>query len=337
MSEAKKPEAELRLWVSSSPHIHSGESIAGIMWRVNLALLPATLLGIYLFGLHALRVILVTLASSVVTEAILLKVFKRDTSIWDGSAWVTGLLLALNLPPRSPNWLCIVGGVFAILVAKQIFGGLGYNPFNPALASRVFLLIAFPEQMTAYWYQPVNNFFGIVSKTGASPLGLLDQGRLGELFAGFKLTDLFLGTINGCIGEVSVLALLIGAGYLLWKRIISWEIPISYIVTVGVITGIFWLINPDRYVSPLFHIFSGGLMLGAWFMATDMVTSPITRLGQIIFGMGCGIITAVIRLVPGGFPEGVSFSILMMNAATPLLDRYTLPRVFGTQKKELAG
>ncbi len=336
MSEQKRPESELRLWVSSSPHIHSGDSIAGIMWRVNLALLPATLLGIYLFGIHALRVILVTLASSVITEAILLKVFKRDTTIWDGSAWVTGLLLALNLPPKAPNWLCVVGGVFAILVAKQIFGGLGYNPFNPALASRVFLLIAFPEQMSAYWYKPVKNFLGVVTQTGASPLGLLDQGRLGELFAGFKLTDLFIGTVNGCIGEVSVLALLIGAGYLLWKKIITWEIPISYLVTVAIITGIFWLINPDRYASPVFHLCSGGLMLGAWFMATDMVTSPMTRIGQILFGVGCGIITAVIRLAPGGFPEGVSFSILMMNACTPLLDRYFRPRVFGELKKESA-
>ncbi len=331
-TEEKGAPAEERLLVAeSSPHLHSAESIPRIMWSVVAALVPATVVGIYLFGMPALRVICVCVAAAVITEWITLRIMKRPNSVADGSAVITGILLALNLPPRAPMWMAIIGSVFAIVIAKQIFGGLGYNPFNPALSARVLLLIAFPEKMTAYWYKPSPIASGIDAVTAASPLGLLDQGMLAEL-AKVHLMDLFLGNINGCIGEVSVAALLLGAAYLLYRKIITWHIPISYIATVAVITGVFWLIDPDKYVSPAFHVLSGGLMIGAWFMATDMVTSPVTRVGMIIFGVGCGVITAVIRLVPGGFPEGVSFAILLMNAATPLIDRYTRPRVFGEVK-----
>ncbi len=323
------PEAEKSLLiVSSSPHLRSGESVPRIMWSVVVALIPATLIAVYLFGIPALRVISVCVAASLITEWAMLKILKRPDSVLDGSAVITGLLLALNLPPQSPNWMVVTGAVFAIGVAKQIFGGLGYNPFNPALSARVLLLIAFPEKMTAYWYKPSPLFSGIDATTSASPLGLLDQGKLTEL-ANIPLMDLFLGNVNGSIGEVSVIALILGAGYLLFRRVITWHIPVTYIGTVALITSIFWLINPGHYVSPVFHVLSGGLMIGACFMATDMVTSPVTRNGMIIFGIGCGIITALIRLAPGGFPEGVSFAILLMNAATPLIDRYTRPRVLG--------
>jgi electron transport complex protein RnfD len=324
-------EKDQLLMVGSSPHLHSVESIPRIMWSVVAALIPATVVGIYLFGVPALRVISVCVAAAVITEWACLRILNRQESVKDGSAVITGLLLALNLPPQTPSWMCIIGSAFAIIIAKQIFGGLGYNPFNPALAARVLLLIAFPEKMTAYWYKPAPISSGIEAITGATPLGILDQGKLDQV-ANIPLMDLFLGNINGCIGEVSALALLLGASYLFYRKIITWHIPVSYILTVVFITGILWLINPEKNVSPLFHVVAGGLMIGALFMATDMVTSPVTKTGMLIFGAGCGIITSVIRLVPGGFPEGVSFAILLMNAATPLIDRYTRPRVLGEVK-----
>ncbi len=334
--DTKTLEGEPILIVESSPHIHTEQNVPSIMWGVVLALLPATLLGVYLFGASAARVILVCVAACVLTEYLFIRLRHRETTILDGSAVITGLLLALNLPPRSPTWMVVVGGIVAIVLGKQIYGGLGYNPFNPALVARVVLLIAFPQQMTAYWYPPTPLMSKTVdATTTATPLGLLDQGvmdKLGDL----SWADLFIGNMSGCIGEVSALLLLLGAGYLLIRRIITWHVPLSFFATVAVITGIFWVIDPGRYASPVFHIISGGLVIGACFMATDMVTSPMTSLGQIIFGVGCGIVTAVIRLVPGGFPEGVSFAILFMNALVPLIDRYTRPKVLGEQTVEAA-
>jgi len=256
----------------------------------------------------------------------------RKVTISDGSAMVTGILLALNLPPMVPWWLVVVGSAIAIVIGKQIYGGLGSNPFNPALVARVILLISFPVQMTT-WAKPSSALSRTVDvMTTATPLGamkthLLVKGTL----EGFTMGDLwnpFIGNIGGCIGETSVIALLIGAGFLLYRGYISWHIPVTFIGMVFILSGIFWLINPNQHMNPVFHILTGGLMLGAFYMATDMVTSPVTYRGMMVFGAGCGVITVIIRLF-GGYPEGVSYSILLMNAATPLIDRYMRPKTFG--------
>ncbi len=320
-----------KLVLSTSPHLHNGESIPHIMYSVILALLPATLVAIYLFGLPALKVIVVSVLSAVVTESISRKVMKRADTIADGSAAVTGLLLALTLPPTTPWWAVISGAVVAIVIGKQIYGGLGHNPFNPALVGRVALLISWPVQLT-YWVKPTPLFSSLTDAVSmASPLGVLKTEGVAKL-SNTSLTSCLLGNIPGSIGEVSVLALLIGAALLLWKGYITWHIPVSYIASVGVISIPFWLIQPDKYASPMFHILTGGLILGAFFMATDMVTSPITTKGMLIFGTGCGVLTMVIRLF-GGYPEGVSFAILIMNAVTPLIDTYTQPLSFGRVAK----
>lgn len=323
---------ERQFILSSSPHIHSGESIPRIMYSVVGALIPAMFAGVYLFGLRALWVMVLSIVAGLATEAGAQKVMGRKATISDGSALVTGLLLALNLPPGVPWWLAVVGSAIAIVIGKQIYGGLGYNPFNPALVARVVLLISFPVQMTT-WVKPGPPFLGAVDAvTTATPLGamkthLMVKGTL-EGFTMGGLWDPFIGTIGGCIGETSVIALLIGAGFLLYRGYITWHIPVTFIGTVFILSGVFWLINPDQYMNPLFHILTGGLMLGAFYMATDMVTSPVTARGMMVFGAGCGFITVIIRLF-GGYPEGVSYSILLMNAATPLIDRYMRPKTFG--------
>jgi electron transport complex protein RnfD len=304
------------------------------MYSVVAALVPAMLVGVYLFGLRALWVILLSVGAGLAIEAGAQRMMGRKVTISDGSAMVTGILLALNLPPTVPWWLVVVGSAIAIVIGKQIYGGLGYNPFNPALVARVVLLISFPVQMTT-WARPSPAFsVGVDALTTATPLGamkthLMVKGTL----EGFAMGDLwhpFIGTIGGCIGETSVIALLVGAGFLLYRGYITWQIPVTFVGTVFILSGLFWLINPDQYVDPLFHILTGGLMLGAFYMATDMVTSPVTNRGMMVFGAGCGVITIVIRLF-GGYPEGVSYSILLMNAATPLIDRYMRPKTFGWQ------
>ena len=321
-----------QLILSSSPHIHSEESIPRIMYGVVVALIPAMFMGVYLFGFRALVVVLVSVVAGMATEAITQRIMGRKATIADGSAMVTGILLALNLPPTVPWWLVVVGSAIAIVIGKQIYGGLGYNPFNPALVARVILLISFPVQMTT-WVKPGPLFSRTIDAvTTATPLGemkthLMVKGTL-EGFAMGDLWDPFVGNIGGCIGETSVIALLIGAGFLLYRGYITWHIPVTFVGTVFILSGLFWLINPDRYMNPVFHILTGGLMLGAFYMATDMVTSPITNRGMMVFGVGCGVITMIIRLF-GGYPEGVSYSILLMNAATPLIDRYTRPTTFG--------
>jgi electron transport complex protein RnfD len=294
------------------------------MYGVVGALIPAMFMGVYLFGFRALVVVLVSVVVGMATEAGGQRMMGRKVTISDGSAMVTGILLALNLPPTVPWWLVVVGSAIAIVIGKQIYGGLGYNPFNPALVARVILLISFPVQMTS-WVKPSPLFSRTIDAvTTATPLGemkthLMVKGTL-EGFAMGDLWDPFLGNIGGCIGETSVIALLIGAGFLLYRGYITWHIPVTFVGTVFILSGLFWLINPDRYMNPVFHIVTGGLMLGAFYMATDMVTSPITNRGMMIFGVGCGVITIIIRLF-GGYPEGVSYSILLMNAATPLIDR----------------
>jgi electron transport complex protein RnfD len=306
-----------RLTVSFSPHLHKDESVSRIMWMVVISLIPAGIAGVVIFGLSSLRVILIGIISALVTETVLQVATKRKFSALDGSAVITGLLLAYNLPPGVPFWLPIVGSVFSIAVAKQIFGGLGQNIFNPALVGRVFLMACWPKLMTTF-SGPFD------AATQATPLAALKEGKLIEHIS---YLDLFLGKHGGCIGEVSILALLLGALFLFVRGYISWHIPFPFIFTTGLLTFIFGqkgIFSGDW----LFHILSGGLILGAFFMATDYVTSPLTRKGQIIFGVGCGVLTAVIRLW-GGYPEGVSYAILMMNAATPIIDRYTKSRVYG--------
>ncbi len=326
-----------KLVLTSSPHALGEDSIERVMWSVVLSLLPATLVGLYFFGWDAFQVIVISIASALGAEALYQKISGHKNTIKDGSAAVTGLLLALTLPPASPWWLSIIGGFFAIIIVKQLYGGLGYNPFNPALMSRVFLLIAFPLQMTQ-WPVPHPLFSGIDARTGATPLGELQVARLMGKGIGkaaeLNLWDAFIGNIGGSIGEVSALALLIGGAYLLYKQYISWHIPVSMIGTVLVFSGIFWMINPEKYVNPMFHLLTGGLIIGAFFMATDMVTCPVTLKGQLLFGFGCGLITIIIRMW-GGYPEGVSFAIVLMNIATPMIDIYLRPTRYGARKAEV--
>ncbi len=338
----KKDPIGPRFLVSSSPHMHDGQTVGGIMRLVIYALLPATIFAVYIFGFAALRVILISLASAVIFEALAQKIMKRPVRVSDSSAIITGLLLALNLPVTSPWWLIVVGNLFAIVVAKQLYGGLGYNPFNPALVGRVVLLISFPVQMTARWGEIsrwVGPFkYGIDAATTATPLGRIRESVISLGHIDYQVTSndmlaLLIGNRTGSIGEVSVVLLFIGGIFLIAKRVISWHTPVAFIGTVWVMTGIFHLIDPTKYADPTFHVISGGLFLGAIFMATDYVTSPITGKGMIIFGIGCGVITVIIRLF-GAYPEGVSFAILLMNAATPLIDRYTRPVVFGAVKKK---
>ena len=309
------------LIVSDSPHLHKEESVTKIMWLVVASLVPAGIAGVYIFGFSALRIILLGAISAVITEGILQLLTKRKVTLLDGSAVLTGLLLAYNLPPKVPFWLPMVGSLFAIAIGKQIFGGLGQNIFNPALVGRVFLMASWPKYMTSF-----TKAFNYDAVTSATPLALIKEGKVLE---SISYLDLFLGKRGGCIGEVCILALLLGATFLLMKGYISWHIPITYIATTGILTYIF---GTKGFFSGdwLFHILSGGLILGAFFMATDYVTSPLTRKGQIIFGIGCGLITAIIRLW-GGYPEGVSYAILMMNAAAPIIDRFTKNRIYGAR------
>ena len=312
--------------ISGSPHVHSDESTKKIMWRVNLALVPALLVAIAYFGLPALLVSLISVASCVLFQWLIEKfILKVPTTICDGSAVVTGLLLAFNVPATpSMMWIVIIGALVAIGIGKMSFGGLGKNPFNPALVGRVFLLISFPVQMTTW--PVVDGIFptSFDVATGATPLGAFKEGALPE---GTTALDAFLGHIGGSMGEVSALAILIGACYLLWRKVISWHIPAAFIGTAFVFSGILWLINPEAYMDPLMTILTGGIMLGACFMATDMVTSPMAKSGQLIFGFGCGLLTIIIRNW-GAYPEGVSFAILIMNSVVPLLNRWCKPKRF---------
>lgn len=317
--------------VSGSPHVHSDESTKKIMWRVNLALVPTLIVAIAFFGLNALLISLVSVASCVLFQWLIEKfILKTPSTVCDGSAVVTGLLLAFNVPAtREMIWLVIIAALVAIAIGKMSFGGLGKNPFNPALVGRVFMLISFPVQMTT-WPKPGENLFSMVSQpttdatTGATPLGLIKEN--GVQAAG-QVWDYFVGNIGGSLGEVSALAILIGAIYLLCRRIISWHIPVSFIGTAFIFSGILWLCDKTAFVDPLTTILTGGIMLGACFMATDMVTSPMTKAGQLVFGFGCGLLTIIIRNW-GNYPEGVSFAILLMNSVTPLLNRWFKPKRF---------
>ena len=310
---------ENKLIVSLSPHVHGGDSVQKNMYGVLIALIPAFLVSLYFFGLGALIVTATSVAACLFFEwAIGKYLMKNPTStICDGSAVITGVLLAFNLPSNLPVWIIILGALFAIGVGKMSFGGLGCNPFNPALAGRVFLLLSFPVQMT-----PLAIMKGI---SGGVQRFSIDQ--LPDSFS------LLIGQNGGCIGEVSALALLIGLGYMLWKKIITWHIPVSILVTVFVFAGIMHLVDPAKYVSPVLQLLSGGLMLGAVFMATDYVTSPMSKKGMLIYGVCIGLLTVIIRLF-GAYPEGMSFAILIMNAFTPLINTYCKPKRFGEVAKK---
>ena len=309
------------LLVSGSPHIHKKESIRRIMWAVVISLIPAGLASVIIFGANALWITMVAVIAAVLTELTFQVWAKKKITIFDGSAVITGILLAFNLPPNVPLWLPIIGAVFSIAIGKQVFGGIGQNIFNPALVGRVFLMASWPKYMTTF-VKP----FNYDALTSATPLAALREGKILEHLS---YLDLFLGKRGGCIGEVCILALLIGAAFLLIKGYITWHIPASYILTTAVFIYIFGA--PQIFHGDwLFHILSGGLILGAFFMATDYVATPLTVKGQLVFGIGCGLLTAVIRIW-GGYPEGVSYAILMMNGATPFIDRYTKNKIYGTK------
>ncbi len=320
--------------VTSSPHVHSDFKTSSIMLDVIIALIPAGLAGIFYFGLRSLWVTLVSVAACVGFEFLWNKFMKKPDSVGDLSAVVTGLLLAYNMPPTIPLWMVVVGALFAIIIVKQLFGGIGNNFMNPALAARAFMLASWAGAMTK-WVSP--SLFGTDAAltadavASATPLTILKAGgeALNQMPAVQKL---FFGDVGGCIGETSACLLLIGGLYLWMRGVIKLRIPVSFILTVAVCTFLFagGTGFAGRVQMMVWHVFSGGLFLGAIFMATDYTTSPMTPKGQIIMGIGCGLITSLIRL-KGGYPEGVTYSILIMNVLTPLIDRYTAPRVFGTK------
>jgi electron transport complex protein RnfD len=316
ITEKKNKRIERILILSSSPHIRDKITVGRIMWAVIIALTPVIAASIYFFRFRAMELIAVCGLASVVTEYLFLRI-RGKGSLNEPSALLTGILLALTLPPSFPLWAAVLGTIFAIIIGKQIFGGLGYNIFNPALIGRAFLVATFPVLMTT-WLNP----FTIDAVTTATPLGLLRFQSQST-----PLLPLFLGNVSGSLGETSALALLIGGAFLLIKKYIDWRTSLSYLLTVALLSGIFYLINP-LYGSPLLHLLAGGLMFGVFFMATDPVTTPLAKQGRWIFGLGAGVIVVIIRNW-GGYAEGVMFSILLMNAFTPLLDRYIKPRVLG--------
>ncbi len=335
MALAKK---EHELIVSVSPHVKSEESVEKIMWTVTLSLVPAMFAAAYFFGPAALITTAICIVTALFSEWLVEKMTGREVTLRDGSAVLTGLLLGMNLPATSPIYIPIIGTFVAVAITKQLFGGLGFNIFNPALVGRAFVLITWPRAMTT-WVEPTAAFAKVDAVTAATPLGLLKEEGLARLLEVFgdksnMYWELFVGRIGGSLGETSVLALLLGAAYLLYKRYITWHIPASFIVTVAVVAWIFGGSDPEtgKFVwfagDPLMHVMSGGLMLGAFFMATDYVTAPSVRKGQIVFGVGCGLITMLIRLL-GGFPEGVMFAILLMNCFAPLIDRNLKAKTFG--------
>lgn len=318
--------------VSPSPHIHNNDSVRKDMLNVVIALIPAYLVALYYFGFGALIVSLLSIGSCLLFEWLIQKfLLKKPCSLGNMSALVTGVLLSFNLPSNLDWWIVILGALVAIGIGKMTFGGLGNNPFNPALVGRVFLLVSFPVQMTT-WPRPMSmnwnlNYTDV--ETGATVLSRLNERMAIEP----NYLNMFLGEIGGSMGEVSAIALLIGFVYLLCTKTITWHIPVSIIATVAVFTGIYWLCGGANAVDPLVHILTGGLLLGSIFMATDYVTSPMTKKGQLIYGVGIGIITVVIRLW-GAYPEGMSFAILIMNAVTPLINHYVKPTRFGEVVKK---
>lgn len=343
--DQKNPTMEPRWAVSVSPHIRMGKTTSGIMWTVTASLIPAMLLSVYVFGLRGLLITLVSMISCMVVEAISQKALNRPVSVSDGSAALTGILMAFVIPPGVPYWLPIVGAVAAIFINKELMGGLGFNIWNPALVGRALLMAAFPVYMTAAWIPPIDwsksalDVYvggGLDAVSTATPLAVLKQYGLSALTQQFgDLTTIyqnfFIGIKPGCIGETSGLLILAGGLFLMIRGIITWHIPVSTIATVAVLS---WIFGGETWFSgqPLVHVLSGGLMLGAFYMATDYVTSPTEKTAQIVFGIGVGALTLLIRL-KGGYPEGVAYSILLMNCLTPSLEEWFRPTRFALPKQ----
>ena len=310
--------------VSGTPHVRSKESIQSIMRDVIIALIPATAAGIYYFGMHALMLVIAAIVSAVVFEALAQKALKKPVTVSDLSAVVTGLLLAMNLPAAAPIWVAIVGSAFAIIFAKQLFGGLGQNFINPALAGRAFLMASYPTEMTTFTV-PGAATTGADVVAVATPLAEMKGGALPAA----SIADMAMGNIAGCLGETCAIALAIGGIYLIVRHVISWKIPVIYIATTFILCA---LVGRGGVRMPMQELFAGGLFLGAFFMATDYASSPVTPKGQVIFAVGCGLLTFLIRTF-GGYPEGVSYSILIMNLCVPLIERFTEPTIFGALPK----
>lgn len=341
----------------SGPHTHAAKSVASTMQLVMLALLPATLFSFYLFGWPAIILFTITLLSAWLTEAVCLRMAGKPLApyLTDGSALLTAWLLALSLPPWAPWWIAVVGAAFAIILGKHVFGGLGQNLFNPAMLARCALLIAFPVEMTS-WIKPLpidttaapgfTDALAIIFGVNHVPDGVTAATTLGHIKTEFTLghnlsqsldpnflgTDHFIGLISGSLGETSAPLILAGGLFLLAKGIIRWHIPVAMLATITLISSVMHLVDPERYAGALYHLLSGGIMLGAFFIATDLVTSPNTPLGQFLFGAGCGLLTYLIRTW-GSFPEGVAFAILLMNSLTPIIDHYVRPRIYGRSRK----
>lgn len=318
------------LTISGSPHIHGKESVSKIMRDVCLALIPAIGVAFWSFGWDSVRVFVISVISCMAFEWLIQKfLLKRPSTLSDFSAMVTGILLAMNLPSTLPWYMIIIGALVAIGIAKMAFGGLGNNIFNPALVGRVFLLISFPVAMTT-WVLPNTSPEFADAISGPTPLGILKEKGVSAIELNYL--DFFFGKeIGGSMGEISALALLLGGIYLLFRKVITWHIPVSFIVSAAVFSAILWIADPTKYADPLFHILTGGMMLGAIFMATDMVTTPMTKPGMLIFGCGCGLLTILIRTF-GAYPEGVSFAILIMNAFVPLINKGFRPQRFGRKE-----
>jgi electron transport complex protein RnfD len=326
------------LTVSPSPHIHTQLTVKQIMWRVVIAMVPALLISVYNFGISALIITMMAVLFCAITEYVIVKyLLQQEVTLFDGSAVITGMLMAFNVPTNLPIYMLLIGSVVAVGIGKLSFGGLGNNPFNPALVGRVFLLISFPVEMTT-WPVPSGLLSGLDAVTGATPLGLLKDGLRSGIAVPELMTEvpsylsMFLGTQAGSLGEMSGLALLIGLIFMLQQKVITWHVPITVIVAVFAFSGLFWLIDPTQYTDPIFHVISGGVMLGAIFMATDYVTSPTSHRGMIIFGVGIGFFTVLIRIF-GSYPEGISFAILIMNAFVPLINKYAKQHRYGTGRK----
>jgi len=325
--------------IAPSPHAHGKDSTRKLMLDVVIALIPAFIISVFYFGIGAVIVTATSVISCLLFEYLIQKfVLKKPVSVTDGSALVTGILLAFNLPSNIPILIIVIGSFVSIAIAKMTFGGLGNNPFNPALVGRVFMLISFPVQMTT-WPVPKGLGTGYLDAvTGATPLAIVKEGlangeSLSELMSQLPSpVQMFLGNMAGSMGEVSAAALLIGFTYLLIRKVITWQIPVAVAGTIAVFTGILWLANPAKNADPMFHLLAGGVLLGAIFMATDYVTSPMVPKSMFIYGAGIGIITVVIR-VYGAYPEGVSFAILIMNAFVPLMNAYIKPKRFGEEVK----
>jgi len=327
---------------SSGPFAHAAVSVQGIMGQVMLALMPATLLSAWLFGWPAVMLFLVTVGTALLTEAACVALAGRPLrpALTDGSAVLTGWLLALSLPPWSPWWIGVVGAVVAITIGKHVFGGLGQNPFNPAMVARVFLLISFPVPMTRYTAPlPLTdpNAPGLLeglgitfTTTGAAERidALSGATMLEAANAGRTAAEMAFGVMPGSLGETSAVLLLLGGLYLIWRRVIAWQIPVALLGTILLLSGVSHALAPDHFVGPTVHMLAGATMLGAFFIATDLVTSPVTAMGRLVFGIGCGLLTWVIRSF-AGYPEGMAFAVLLMNATVPLIDRYIRPRVYG--------